>query len=104
MRFSFLTVIVALTTSMMSVSACGLFGDKCTEDNDCCTTKPKLLYCVNDVSRSSLLCITSLDDSSFGPRNIRYAIVLAEEAGEFARSNILVGCVSIFLLMLFSME
>ncbi|KAG2356747.1 hypothetical protein BDR07DRAFT_1392981 [Suillus spraguei] len=41
MHFSFLTAIVALTTSIMSVTAgqpkCGKIGESCERDSDCCT-------------------------------------------------------------------
>ncbi|KAG2126416.1 hypothetical protein BD769DRAFT_797311 [Suillus cothurnatus] len=59
MRFSFLTVIVALT-SIMSVSACAKVGKTCKRDSDCCDD---WAFCVLQVSRTSLL---SPDDSPFG--------------------------------------
>ncbi|KAG1880153.1 hypothetical protein F4604DRAFT_1750714 [Suillus subluteus] len=40
--FKFLTVIVALTTSMMSVSACTHDGQLCTKATDCCQEVPFL--------------------------------------------------------------
>ncbi|KAG2753637.1 hypothetical protein P692DRAFT_20721615, partial [Suillus brevipes Sb2] len=54
MRFSFFTIVVALTTSIMSVSACQVREAYCKHDHDCCD---KLDKCVHTVSRSSLLCI-----------------------------------------------
>ncbi|KAG1836033.1 hypothetical protein DFJ58DRAFT_191605 [Suillus subalutaceus] len=105
MRFSFLALIVALTTSITFVSACAPVEAPCLHDGDCCDKEDK---CVQTVSRGSLLCIKfSLDDSPFGPCNIRRmvlkcAIIKAispkEEAVKFARSNTLLGHVSAFPL------
>ncbi|KAG2745290.1 hypothetical protein P692DRAFT_2083947 [Suillus brevipes Sb2] len=70
MRFSFFTIIVALATSIMSVSACACAPREapCTQDRDCCDPLDK---CVLIVSRSSLLCQKNLlDDSPFGSRHI----------------------------------
>ncbi|KAG2070580.1 hypothetical protein BDR04DRAFT_1099860 [Suillus decipiens] len=44
MRFSFLTAVVALTTSIMSVTAgqpdCTPLGERCTRHSDCCNSDP----------------------------------------------------------------
>ncbi|KAG1755328.1 hypothetical protein EDD22DRAFT_912790, partial [Suillus occidentalis] len=69
MRSSFFAIIVALTASMMSVSACNCVHSllPCNNDSDCCDP---LDTCYKIVSRSSLLCIKfSLDDLPFAPRN-----------------------------------
>ncbi|KAG2070594.1 hypothetical protein BDR04DRAFT_1099869 [Suillus decipiens] len=48
MRFSFLTAVVALTTSIMSVTAgqsdCTPLGGSCKEDSDCCSLDPPSVY------------------------------------------------------------
>ncbi|KAG2755165.1 hypothetical protein P692DRAFT_20131603 [Suillus brevipes Sb2] len=49
MHFSFLTLIVALTTSVMSVGACQRNGEGCKKDSDCCDAHS---YCVKNVSRT----------------------------------------------------
>ncbi|KAG2126423.1 hypothetical protein BD769DRAFT_1462249 [Suillus cothurnatus] len=54
MRFSFLAVIVALTTSITFVNACATREAPCQHDHDCCDSLDK---CVWTVSRDSLLCI-----------------------------------------------
>ncbi|KAG1720386.1 hypothetical protein EDB19DRAFT_575466 [Suillus lakei] len=68
MRFSFLTVVIALTASIMSVGACKIDEDTCTKNSDCCNKKSK---CVSVVSKSSLFCIQlSPDDSPVAPCDI----------------------------------
>jgi hypothetical protein len=104
MRFSF-TAVVALTTSIMSVSMCSPREVPCSHDWDCCD---QLDLCVSIVSSRSLLCnFFSLDDSPFGPRDISQMVpkcaiikvISPKEAVKFTGSNTLVGCVPAFPLI-----
>ncbi|KAG1848975.1 hypothetical protein DFJ58DRAFT_795728 [Suillus subalutaceus] len=45
----FLTVIVALTTTMMSVSACTHDGQLCTKASDCCQEVPFCVTLTSDI-------------------------------------------------------
>lgn len=48
MRFSFFTIVVALTTSIMSVSACQVREAYCKHDRDCCDKLDKCVHTADD--------------------------------------------------------
>ncbi|KAG2755167.1 hypothetical protein P692DRAFT_20719053, partial [Suillus brevipes Sb2] len=54
MHFSFLTFIVALTTSVMSVGACQKNGEGCKTASDCCDV---FSVCVRDVRLCGSFCV-----------------------------------------------
>ncbi|KAG2070597.1 hypothetical protein BDR04DRAFT_1099900, partial [Suillus decipiens] len=64
MRFSFLTAVVALTTSIMSVTAkqpdCTPLGGSCKEDSDCCDLIPAQLGLGTICSQSDDVSIFTL--------------------------------------------
>ncbi|KAG2342803.1 hypothetical protein BDR05DRAFT_324458 [Suillus weaverae] len=64
MRFSFLTAIIALTASIMSVSACQPDGESCTKTTDCCN---KESTCVT-IPTGAEICYNSGDEPSRGGR------------------------------------
>ncbi|KAG2067398.1 hypothetical protein BDR04DRAFT_1105157 [Suillus decipiens] len=66
MRFSFLTAIVALTTSIMSVTAgqpgCTPLGEKCNQDSDCCNEfgfELVNVLCCSLISRALVFALTA---------------------------------------------
>ncbi|KAG2033093.1 hypothetical protein BDR03DRAFT_968437 [Suillus americanus] len=64
MHFSFLTVIVALTASIMSVSACQPDGESCTRTSDCCN---KVSSC-DLIPTGAQICYNPGDEPSRGGR------------------------------------
>ncbi|KAG1792094.1 hypothetical protein EV424DRAFT_1455147 [Suillus variegatus] len=64
MRFSFLTVIIALTTSIMSVGACQQDGESCTETVNCCNEESTCVL----IPTGAQICYNPGDDPHRGGR------------------------------------